>query len=281
MKIKKKNPAGTLKAVLVNAELILTSLIVLVPVVWIVLSSFHKGTGLTGSSIIPRELTLRNYVRLFKETDYLVWFRNSLSIAVLNAVVSVILILITAWVVSRFQFKGRKSGLMTMLILSMFPSFLSMTAIYTLFITFGLNKSPLSLVLVYSAGAIPYNVWLVKGYLDGVPVSLDEAAYIDGSSKINTFIKIILPMAKPIIVYCAVAQFMTPWMDYILPNLLFTGSSTKTIAVGLYAMITGNENSYFTTFAAGAVLIAIPITILYLLFQKYLVEGIAAGANKG
>lgn len=270
-----------IKAFLINFELIFVCLIVVIPVIWIVMSSFNEGKGLMTSSIIPKKLTFDNYVNLMKDTDYLTWFKNSFSIAVLNAFVSVILILITAWVVSRFHFKGRKSGLMTMLILSMFPSFLSMTAIYTLFITFGLNKTPLSLVLVYSAGAIPYNVWLVKGYLDGIPMSLDEAAYIDGSSKVNTFLKIIIPMSKPIIVYCAVSQFMMPWMDYILPNLLFTGESTRTIAVGLYTMIAGNENSNFTAFAAGAVLIAIPITILYLLFQKYLVEGIAAGANKG
>lgn len=270
-----------IKAILVNLELILTSLIVIVPVIWIVMSSFNKGIGLATSSLIPKKLTLDNYIRLFKETNYIIWFKNSFSIALLNSITSVVLILITAWLVSRFKFKGRKSGLMTLLVLSMFPSFLSMTAIYTLFITFGLNSTPLSLVLVYSAGAIPYNVWLVKGYLDGIPVSLDEAAYIDGSSKINTFLQIIIPMSKPIIVYCAVSQFMLPWMDYILPNLLFNGETKKTIAVGLYSMISGKENLEFTTFAAGAVLIAIPITILYLVFQKYLVEGIAAGANKG
>lgn len=270
-----------IKAILVNLELILVCLIVIIPVIWIVMSSFNQGKGLMSSSLLPKNMTMRNYISLFQETDYLVWFKNSLSIAILNSFVSVILIMVTAWVVSRFHFRGRKTGLMTMLILSMFPSFLSMTAIYTLFITFGLNKSVLSLVLVYSAGAIPYNVWLVKGYLDGIPTSLDEAAYIDGSSKLHTFIKIIIPMSKPIIVYCAVSQFMMPWMDYILPNLLYTGESTRTIAVGLYTMISGNENANFTVFAAGAVLIAIPITILYLLFQKYLVEGIAAGANKG
>jgi arabinogalactan oligomer/maltooligosaccharide transport system permease protein len=269
------------KAFLINLELIVVCLIVVIPVVWIVMSSFNEGKGLMSSTLLPKKITARNYVNLFQDTDYLIWFKNSLSIALLNALVSVILIMVTAWVVSRFHFKGRKAGLLTMLILSMFPSFLSMTAIYTLFITFGLNKTVLSLVLVYSAGAIPYNVWLVKGYLDGIPMSLDEAAYIDGSSKLNTFLKIILPMSKPIIVYCAVSQFMMPWMDYILPNLLFTGESTRTIAVGLYTMIAGNENANFTVFAAGAVLIAIPITILYLLFQKYLVEGIAAGANKG
>lgn len=270
-----------IKTILINLELIIVSLIVLVPTFWIVISSFNEGTGLASSSLVPKKLTIGNYIRLFTETNYLHWFQNSLSVALLNAIVSVGLILITSWVLSRFQFKGKRTGLMTMLILSMFPSFLSMTAIYTLFVTFGLNKTPLALVIIYSAGAIPYNVWLVKGYLDGISTSLDEAAYIDGSTKLHTFVKIIIPMSKPIIVYCAVSQFMMPWMDYILPNLLFTGESTKTIAVGLYSMITGKENSYFTTFAAGAVLIAIPITILYLVFQKYLVEGISAGADKG
>jgi arabinogalactan oligomer/maltooligosaccharide transport system permease protein len=269
-----------IKVFLVNFELITICLIVIVPVIWIILSSFNEGKGLMSSSLLPKKLTVDNYIRLIKETGYLIWFKNSFSIALLNSFVSVILILISAWVVSRFNFRGRKAGLMTMLILSMFPSFLSMTAIYTLFITFGLNRSVLSLVLVYSAGAIPYNVWLVKGYLDGIPMSLDEAAYMDGSSRPYTFLKIILPMSRPIIVYCAVSQFMMPWMDYILPNLLYTGESTKTIAVGLYTLISGDKNTDFTVFAAGAVLIAIPITVLYLLFQRYLVEGIAAGANK-
>ncbi len=269
-----------IKAFLVHLELILMCIIVLVPVSWIVMSSFHEGRSLMSSSLIPKSITWNNYINLFKETDYVIWFKNTLSIALLNSFVSVLLIMITAWTVSRFKFKGRRTGLMAMLLLSMFPSVLSMTAIYTLFITFGLNKSVLSLVLVYSAGAIPYNVWLVKGYLDGIPLSMDEAAYIDGSSKLTTFIKIILPLSKPIIVYCAVSQFMMPWMDYILPNLLFTGEKTRTIAVGLYTMIAGNENDNFTLFASGAVLIAVPITILYLFFQKYLVEGISAGANK-
>lgn len=270
------------KAILVNLEMIIVCLIVLVPVLWIVLCSFNAGSGLMSTaSIIPKKLSLCHYIDLLENTQYLVWFKNSFFIAILNALISVILILLTAWIVSRFQFKGRKAGLMTMLILSMFPTFLSMTALAILFAALGLNHSILSLVIVYSAGAIPYNVWLVKGYLDGIPISLDEAAYIDGSSKIHTFIKIIIPLSKPIIVYCAVSQFMMPWMDYVLQNLLFAGDENKTIAVGLYSMVAGVDNNQFTDFAAGAVLIAVPITILFILFQKYLVEGISSGANKG
>ena len=269
-----------IKMVLVNLELIIMSIIVIVPVIWVVLSSFNTSTSLATSSLIPKDLTFNNYVELFTKTKFATWFINTFTIACLNAVVAVLLVLITAWVLSRFNFKGKKAGLMTLLILSMFPSFLSMTAIYSLFVALGLIGKPLSLVILYAIGAVPYNVWLVKGYLDGISISIDEAAYIDGSSKLNTFLKIILPMSKPIIVYCAVSQFMFPWMDYILPNLILTGEKNYTVAVGLYSLITGKENSYFTIFEAGAVVIAIPITILFLIFQRYLAQGISAGASK-
>lgn len=268
------------KAILINAELILVSIIVLIPVVWIVMSSFNQGQNLSTASFIPKDLTVSNYTQLFQKTDFGSWFLNSLSIATLNALISVVLILLTAWILSRFKFKGKKTGLLTLLVLSMFPSFLSMTAVYTLFIVLELVNKPIALVILYAAGAIPYNVWLVKGYIDGIPSSLDEAAYIDGSSKLNTFVRIIVPMSKPIIVYCAVSQFMMPWMDYIIPNLLLTGNKNKTVAVGLYSMISNDQNANFTLFAAGAVLVAVPITIMYLLFQKFLVQGIVAGASK-
>ena len=173
---------------------------------------------------------------------------------------------------SRFKFKGKKTSLMAIMILSMFPTFLSMTAIYTLFLILGLVGKPISMVIVYSVGAIPYNTWLVKGYLDGVPYAIDEAAYIDGCSRFQAFFKIILPMSRPIITYCAVSQFMLPWMDFILPNILLSNDKSKTLAVGLFALINGKESINFTIFAAGAVLIAIPITIVFIIFQKYLFE---------
>ena len=124
-------------------------------------------------------------------------------------------------------------------------------------------------------------MWLVKGYLDQIPREIDEAAYIDGSTYLKTFTRIVLPLSRPIMTFCAVSQFMMPWMDYILPNMLLSGSENRTLAVGLFTMISGKENSNFTMFAAGAVLIAVPITVLFMFFQKYLVQGIAAGANKG
>ena len=269
-----------IKTILIHLELVAMSLIVLIPVIWIVMSSFQAGSSLSTASFLPKQLTMDNYKQLFLHTSFPKWFLNSLEVATLNALCSVILIVLTSWVMSRFSFKGKKTGLLTLLVLSMFPSFLSMTAIYTLFVVLNLLNEPIALVIIYAAGAIPYNVWLVKGYIDGIPRPLDEAAYMDGSSKMNTFLKIILPMSKPIIVYCAVSQFMLPWMDYIIPSLLLTGDRNKTVAVGLYAMIETDQNANFQAFAAGAVFIAVPITILYLIFQKFLVKGIAAGASK-
>lgn len=267
-------------AVLLHLELVIMSLLVIVPVMWIILSSFQEGSG-PSSTIDFSRLTFHNYGRLFAETSYEIWFFNTLKIAIASMVLSVFLIMITAWIMSRMQFAGKKAGLMGIMILSMFPTFLSMTAIYTLFLTLGLVGQPISLIIVYAVGAIPYNTWLVKGYLDGIPMSIDEAAYMDGCTRFQTFRKIVLPLATPIITYCAVSQFMLPWMDYILPNILLSGDKSRTLAVGLFAMINGQESTKFTIFAAGAVLIAIPITVVFMVFQKYLVQGISAGADKG
>lgn len=275
---------GKLKKIVVSVvlhlELTVVSLVVLVPIFWIAASSFNDSSGLAGATLIPRSWTLHNYRRLFQETRYASWFFNTLKIAVVNAAISVSVVMITAWIMSRFSFKGKKAGLMTLLLLSMFPSFLSMTAIYVLFLTFGLLNKPVSLVIIYSAGAVPYNVWLVKGYLDGVSKSLDEAAYIDGCTRFKAFFKVTLPLSMPIITYVTVTQFMTPWMDYILPNLLLSKDKNRTLAVGLYAMINEQESTNFTLFAAGAVLVAVPISFIYIIFQRYIVQGISAGANK-
>lgn len=267
--------------VIMYAELGLISLIVLFPILLIVLTSFNVGDSIAGTSLIPKELTLDNYVGLFRETDFIHWFFNTLKIAVLNAIVSVAVILINSWILSRFQFRGKKAYLMSLLLLSMFPTFLSMTAIYVLFLNFGLIGKPVSLIIIYVAGAIPYNTWLVKGYMDGIPRELDEAAYIDGCGRFQSFFKVVLPMSKPIITYCAVSQFMMPWMDYILPNILLSKAESKTLAVGLYDMIARTEEAKFTVFSAGSVIVGIVISALFIVFQNFIVTGISSGANKG
>lgn len=266
--------------VFLHMEVILVAIIVLIPVLWIIGTSFDNSSSLATSSIIPKNPTLNNYKRLFEGTDFTLWYSNTLKVAIVNMVCSVIITTLTAYVFSRFKFKGKKASLIGIMVLQMFPSFMAMTAIYILFLNFGLLDNLYGLALTYIAGQIPYNVWLMKGYLSGIPMSLDEAAMIDGATRLQIFRKVIIPLAFPMITFLAVSTFMAPWMDYILPRLLITSDSKKTLAVGLYDLISTNANNQYTQFAAGAVLVAVPITILYMSLQKYLIYGITAGSTK-
>lgn len=276
-----KKPNNIIKTILLHLLLVLMAVVVIYPVIWIVGASFNPGTGLSSTSIIPENATLIHYKELFEETEFANWYKNTLMVAFLNMILAVFLTTTTAFIFARFQFVGKKAGLLTILILQMFPSFLGMVAIYMLFLNFGLLNKPLALSIIYATGQIPYSTWLVKGYLSGIPKSLDEAAMIDGATKVQLFYKIIFPLSTPIITFVAVTQFMAPWFDFILPRFLISSEEKFTLAIGLYNMINGNTNNNFTMFAAGAVLVAVPITILYAYFQKYLIEGVTAGANKG
>lgn len=278
---KEKNLFGTISRAFIYFMLIVQTVIVLVPVIWIIGSSLNRGNSLYGSTLIPKNPTFIHYIELFTKTDFPIWYLNTLKIATLNMIFSVILITITAYVLSRFRFKGRKQGLMAMLILQMFPTILSMTALYVLLWQLDLLNNHWGLVLIYVCGGIPYNTWLVKGYFDGIPRSLDEAGRIDGASNLTIFRKIILPLAKPIITFVALTSFTGPWMDFLLPRLLIRSAENKTLAVGLYEWVTGQQNTKFTLFAAGAILVAIPIVILFAFLQKNIVEGLSSGASKG
>ena len=267
--------------VLLYSILILVSLIVLIPIIWIVGSSFNSGTTLASTTLIPENPTLRHYIALFNDTDYLLWYRNTFTIAVIHTTFSIFLSTTMGYIFSRFMFKGKKVALIAMLVLQMFPSFMAMIALYVLFLEFGLIDTHLALILIYSAGQIPVNTWLIKGYLTSIPKELDESAMLDGATKLQTFIRIIFPLMKPIVSFVGVTAFMTPWMDFIFQKLLLRSPENQTLAVGLFEMIIGTDTNDYTMFAAGAVLVALPITILYVAMQKYLIEGITAGASKG
>jgi arabinogalactan oligomer/maltooligosaccharide transport system permease protein len=162
----------------------------------------------------------------------------------------------------------------------MFPSFMSLTALYMIALNFGMLNNLHMLVIVYVAGGIPSNIWLVRGYMMNIPRSMDEAASIDGVTKLQLFFKIILPLSTPIMFFIAVTAFMGPWMDYMLPRYLINMNEKRTLAIGLFDLINGT-NADFAAFCAGAVLVAVPITIMYMAFQRFLLEGLMAGANKG
>ncbi|MFP4286122.1 MAG: sugar ABC transporter permease [Candidatus Izemoplasmataceae bacterium] len=274
----------------IYAELLILAVIVLVPVIYIIGTALTPTTGLP-NTIWPENPSLRNFEFLLSgegvfagrevTTDFTRWYWNTLQIAFFTMIFAVLFITGTAYVFARYKFKGKKAGLMTILVLQMFPSFLALIAIFTLFDTFNLLDQPLALVIIYTAGAIPFNVWLIKGYLSGIPKELDESARIDGANKLQIFFKIILPLSVPIISFVAVTQFMAPWMDYILPSFVIRSEENWTLAVGIFAFINDIQRQNYPAFAASALLVAVPITILYVAFQRFLIEGITAGANKG
>ncbi|CUN06104.1 MULTISPECIES: sugar ABC transporter permease [Turicibacter] len=267
--------------ILIYLELIFMCIIVLFPIVWIVGSSFNQGSSLATATPFPENPTIEHYFRLFKETNFAQWYLNTLKIAVINMILSVALSTSMGYIFARFRFKGKKPALISVLVLQMFPSFMGMTALYILFLTFNMLDNHWALILCYAAGQIPMNTWLIKGYLGSIPKELDESAMIDGATKAQIFFKIIFPLAQPIISFVAVTQFMAPWMDFIFPRMIISTNSKLTLAVGLYDMINGQNQNNFTMFAAGCVLVAVPITILYVSMQRFLIEGITAGANKG
>ena len=264
----------------VYALLIFMALLVLTPIVWIIGASFNPMSSLLSATAFPENPTVLHYVKLIKETKFVYWYANTLKIALINMAFSVVLTSMTSYVFSRFRFKGKRAGLLSILILQMFPSFMGMMATYNILWQLNLLDTHFGLILTYAAGQVPYNTWLVKGYLANIPRSLDEAAKLDGASNLRIFTQIVLPLMKPILIFVALSQFITPWMDFIFPRMILSSPEKKTLAIGLYDMINANTNNNFTTFAAGAILVAVPITILYVCLQKYLIQGVTAGANK-
>lgn len=265
---------------LIYIVLVMGTITSVYPILWIILSSFNPGTALYSSTLIPKKLTLDHYTELFVKKDFGLWYMNTLKIAFFSMLLAVVLVIITAYALSQFRFRGRRFGLMTMLVLQAFPGFMTMIAIYLLLLQINLLNTHLGLILVYAGGAIPGGAWLVKGYFDSVPRSLPEAAKIDGASNMTVFLRVMVPLSVPILTFVALSNFITPWMDFILARLVLRSADKKTLAIGLYEMVTGRMNTEFTMFAAGAVLVALPITILFVLLQRYIIEGLTEGASK-
>ena len=249
------------------------------PILWLLLASFSaSGSIYSFNGFFPTSYSFATFKMLFTDTllyDYPQWFLNTLFISVMSMLFGTILVTLTAYVFSRFKFKSRKSLMKTTLVLGMFPSFMGMIAVYILMTQFNLINNHWGLILIYSAGA-PMGFMVQKGFFDTIPMSVDEAATLDGASKSRIFVDIILPLSKPMIVYTALTSFTWPWSDFILPQLLLKQKNLYTVAVGLMSL--GDDE--FSRFAAGSLFIAVPIIILYFALAKFLVGGLSAGAVK-
>lgn len=277
------------KLSLVLCYILLTFLIVawLVPIFWIILASFtDNNTGFV-STFFPRRWTIQNYVRILTDSQYpfVHWFLNTLFVAVVSSVLSTFVIISLAYCLSRLRFAFRKPFMQIALVLGMFPGFMSMIALYYILKAFNMLNL-FGLILVYVGGA-GLKFYVAKGFIDTIPYSIDEAAEIDGATKWQVFKYIGLPLSTPIIVYTVLTTFMAPWVDFIFSGIILSTSGnpkTYTIAYGLYNMVhsaKGTMATFFTEFIAGCVLIAVPITILFIIMQRFYVGGITSGAAKG
>lgn len=279
MKKRRIGKAVTIDAIITYIILICICFIFLFPVLWLVLSSFSKSGSIYDlHGFFPKAYSLQGYVKLFTDTtmyDYPNWLKNTFFVACSSAILGTTLVILTAYVMSKFQFKMRKPLMKTTLVLSMFPSFMGMTAVYLLMMNFHLINHLWSLVLIYSAGA-PMGYLVQKGYFDTISNSIYEAARIDGAGNPRIFWQITLPLSKPMIVYTMLTQFAWPWSDFILPKLLLKNKDLWTVAVGLMSL----DETKFTRFAAGSIFIGVPIIILYFCLSRFLVQGMSAGAIK-
>lgn len=261
--------------------LTLISLWVLYPLVYVLSGAFAPGASIANLSVVPFQngFTLEHFVHLFTRTDYPRWFLNTFIIAIGTTVLTVSIAALSAYVFSRFQFKLKKKMLMAMLILQIFPSFVGMVAIYVILLRINALDTLWGLILVYVAGNVPYNTWMVKTYVDTVPKSLDEAARIDGAGHWRIFTTIVMPVTKPILVFTAIASFAAPWMDYIFPKMVLRSSEMQTLALGLFTFVSDKKNQ-FTSFAAGSLLVAIPFIIFFVAAQDLIISSLAGGSVK-
>jgi ABC-type maltose transport system permease subunit len=268
--------------------LIIMLLVILFPAAWVLSTSFSAVNTLQTTSLFPTEFTVNNYVKLIKETPFLTWMQNSLIICISSTLIALFLTTTAGYAFSRFKFAGRRFGLMSMIIAQMFPGMMAMVALFKLlnwlgFLTsgfIGLNTLT-GLILIYAGGSIPFNTWMLKGYIDSIPKSIEESAYIDGASKWQTFTKIVFPLLGPMLVVVAIFSFILPYTDFLLPVILLQDPQKYTLAVGLRSLVSGQFTKNWTMFTAAATLGAIPIMVMFLSLQRFLVEGLTKGAVKG
>ena len=266
--------------------LIILNIIALTPLVYLVGQSFRAESGAWSSTFFPKTWTLANYKRLFTQTPFLRWYGNTFFVAVISCAITTAFVLAVSYAFSRIRFRMRRPMMNVMLVLGMFPGFMSMTAVYFLLKILLPNnfQSLASLIIVYSSGAA-LSYYVAKGFFDTVPKSLDEAALIDGATRAQIFWKITIPLSKPIVIYTILVSFIAPWCDFIFVSFIMSGVpdvGMYTVSLGMYKWLEREQiQQYFTTFCAAATIVAIPITALFIWLQKYYVEGITGGAVKG
>ncbi|MBU3806091.1 MAG: ABC transporter permease subunit [Candidatus Fournierella pullistercoris] len=277
----------TVGSIVRHLVLLILAVVWLVPILWLLVTSLSSYPGINFRSFFPDEYTLQNYVNILFHSDSVAqfpqWFMNTLIVACFNCVISTAFVVMVAYAMSCCRFKSRRLLQNLSVTVNLFPGVLAMIAVYFVLRYLNLTNSYAGLIMVY-AGSSGLGYLICKGFFDTVPVSLREAAKLDGASEAQTFFHVILPMSKPILVYTVISSFMVPWTDFVMAKMILnSGISTDwTVAIGLYNMLSRTLiNNYFALFCAGSVLVSIPISVLFIIMQRFYVSGITSGADKG
>lgn len=253
---------------------------VLFPAAWIVMSSFSAGDSFFLSSLFPDKFSTQHYRDLFTETDFVTWVWNSLKLCIIVAFIQLALTSLSAYAFARMRFTGRKYGLMSLLVLQVFPNSMAVSGYYILIYNFGLVDSALALIFVLAGGSA-FNIWLLKSYIDGIPIELDEAAMVDGAGQFKVFYSIILPLAMPQLVVIFLFSFIATYSEYVITSVFLQTPGKMTLALGLQSFITNQFAAHWTLFSAAAVISSLPIMIVFMALQKFIQNGLVAGGVKG
>ncbi len=281
--LNKRKAGHVARVILLNMLFIILCLIALVPILYAVSVSFNAQNSLVDPnfSFIPSEFTLDNYLYLFTEEPILLWTGNTMIVAVATIFVSLAVGVPAAYVFSRFTFKGRKTILTILILLNAFPALLSMFALFKLFTPLGLVNSRIGLIAIYAGTMSIFSLWNMKGYFDSIPKDIEDAARVDGANEFQVITKIVMPLAAPAIIVTVVMILIFVWNEYLFATQFMTGESNYTLAAGLYSLQAGEMSGSWPIFAAASIAVSLPILIIFLLVQRYMVSGLSAGGVKG
>lgn len=281
--MKQKKVKNTLKLTVLNVIFILICLICLVPILYALSLSFSGSSSALSSDfhLIPQDFTWKNYQAVFTEKPFLIWLKNSVILSIGTMVIAMGFAVTAAYAVSRYRFKGRHGLMMTLLMLNAFPQILSMFAIFRLFKTMNLLNSRIGLILVYAGSMCIFAIWNMKGYFDTIPEEIEEAAKIDGAGDARIMAKIVLPLARPAIIVTAVMVLIFVWNEYLFATTFMLKEESYTLAGGLYQLQASDYSRSWPLFTAAAVMVSVPILIIFFCIQKYMVSGLTAGGVKG
>ena len=254
--------------------------VILFPAIWIVMSSFSAGDSFFLSSLFPDKFSTEHYVELFQKTDFVLWVWNSVKLCIAVAIIQLTLTALAAYSFSRMRFTGRKYGLMSLLVLQVFPNSMAISGYYILLYQFGLVDNMIALIFVLAGGSA-FQIWLLKSYMDGIPKELDEAAMVDGAGHFTVFIKVILPLASPQLAVIFLFSFIATYSEYVISSVCLQTPGNMTLALGLQSFISDQFAALWTLFSAAAVLSSLPIMIVFMALQRYIQNGLVAGGVKG